>query len=136
MYFKIKIKLFRKILNYRNSNTMATEASILTLSLLSNTLMIKGIFTSHSSKYVYLYIHSSEKAMAPHSSTLAWKIPWTEELGRLQSKTQLSDFTFTFHFHALEKDMATHSSVLAWRIPGMGEPVGLPSMGLHRVGHD
>ena len=44
--------------------------------------------------------------------------------------------TFTFHFHALEKEMATHSSVLAWRIPGMGEPGGLLSMGLHRVGHD
>ena len=43
---------------------------------------------------------------------------------------------FTFHFHALEKEMATHSSVLAWRIPDMGEPGGLPSMGLHRVGHD
>ena len=51
-------------------------------------------------------------------------------------RTRLSDFTFTFHFHALEKEMATHSSVLAWRIPGMGEPGGLPSMGLHRVGHD
>ena len=43
---------------------------------------------------------------------------------------------FTFHFLALEKEMATHSSVLAWRIPGMGEPGGLPSMGMHRVGHD
>ena len=32
--------------------------------------------------------------------------------------------------------MATHPSVLAWRIPGTGEPVGLPSMGSHRVGHD
>ena len=42
----------------------------------------------------------------------------------------------TFHFHALEKEMATHSSIHAWRIPGMGEPGGLPSMGLHRVGHD
>ena len=41
-----------------------------------------------------------------------------------------------FHFHALEKEMATHSSVLAWRIPGTAEPGGLPSMGLHRVGHD
>ena len=41
-----------------------------------------------------------------------------------------------FHFHALEKEMATHSSVLAWRIPGTGEPGGLPSMGVHRVGHD
>ena len=79
--------------------------------------------------------------MAPHSSTLAWKIPWTEEPGRLQSmgslsRTWLNDFTFTFHFHALEKEMATHSSVLAWRIPGLGEPGGLPSMGSHRVGHD
>ena len=49
--------------------------------------------------------------MAPHSNTLAWKIPWTEEPGRLQSmgslsQTRLSDFTFTFHFHALEKEMA------------------------------
>ena len=53
-----------------------------------------------------------------------------------KSRTRLSDFTFTFHFHALEMDMATHSSVLAWRIPGTAEPGGLPSMGLHRVGHD
>ena len=76
--------------------------------------------------------------MAIHSSTLAWKIPWTEEPGRLQSMGSLglSNFTFTFHFHALEKEMATHSSVLAWRIPGTGEPGGLPSMGSHRVGHD
>ena len=79
--------------------------------------------------------------MAPHSSTLAWKIPWMEEPGGLQSMgslswRQLSDFTFTFHFHALEKEMATHSSVHAWRIPGMVEPGGLPSMGLHRVRHD
>ena len=80
--------------------------------------------------------------MAPHSSTLAWKIPWTEEPGRLQSMgsqrvghdwaTSLS----LFHFHALEKEMATRSSVLAWRIPGTGEPGGLPSVGSHRVGHD
>ena len=125
--------------------------------------------------------------MAPHSSTLAWKIPWTEKpvgcspwgreesdtterldfhfslscigegngnqycclenprdggawwaavYGVTQSRTRLSDLTFTFHFHALEKDMATHSSVLAWRIPGTGEPGGLPSMGSHRIGHD
>ena len=75
--------------------------------------------------------------MAPHSSTLAWKIPWTEEPGRLQSmgslsRTRLGDFTFIFHFHALEKEMATHSSVLAWRILGTAEPGGLPSMGSHR----
>ena len=72
--------------------------------------------------------------MATHSSTLAWKIPWTKEPGR--SRARLSDFTFTFHFNTLEKELATHSSVLAWRIPGTGEPGGLPSMGSHRVGHD
>ena len=86
--------------------------------------------------------------MAPHSSTLAWKIRWTEGPGGLQSmgsmgpgglqsksRTRLSDFAFTFHFHALEKEMATLSSILAWRNPGTGEPGGLPSMGSHRVGH-
>ena len=80
--------------------------------------------------------------MAPHSTTLAWKIPWREEPGRLQSmgsrnsQTRLSDFTYIFHFHALEEEMATHSSVLAWRIPGTGKPGGLLSMGSHRLGHD
>ena len=80
--------------------------------------------------------------MATHSSPLAWKIPWMEEPGRLQSmgslksQTQLSDFTSTFHFHALKKEMATHSSVLGWRIPRTAEPGGLPSMESHRVRHD
>ena len=83
-----------------------------------------------------------EKAMAPYSGTLAWKIQWTEEPGRLQPievakrRTRLSDFPFTFHFHALETEMATHSTVIDWTIPGTGEPGGLPSMGSHRVGHD
>ena len=57
--------------------------------------------------------------------------PW----GREEPDTT-EHFTFTFYFLALEKEMATHSSVLAWRIPGTGEPGGLPSMGLHRVGHE
>ena len=48
----------------------------------------------------------------------AW---WAAVHGVAESRTRLSDFTFTFHFHALEKEMATHSSVLAWRIPGMGD---------------
>jgi len=77
--------------------------------------------------------------MATHSSTFAWKIPWTEEPGGLQSMGSLRvghDFTFTFHFHVLEKEMATHSNVLAWRIPGTEETGGLPSMGSHRVLHD
>ena len=78
--------------------------------------------------------------MAPHSSTLAWKIPWMEEPGRLQSMgslrvehnraTSLSLFTF---LHWRRK---WQPSVVAWRIPGTGEPGGLPSVGSHRVGHD
>ena len=63
----------------------------------------------------------------------AW---WAAVHGVAKSRTQLSNFTFTFHFHALEKEMAPHSSIPAWRIAGMGEPGGLPSLGLHRVGHD
>ena len=77
--------------------------------------------------------------MAPHSSTLTWKIPWMEEPGRLKSMGLLKvghNFTFTFQFPTLEKEMATHSSIFAWRIPGMGEPSGLLSVGLHRVRHD
>ena len=92
--------------------------------------------------------------MAPHSSTLAWKIhgwrtlvgcsPWGHERsmgsravhGVARSQERLSDFTFTFHFQALEKEMADHSSVLAWRIPGTGRPGGLLSLGLHRVGQN
>ena len=71
--------------------------------------------------------------MATYSSTLAWKIPWTEEPGRLRAMGSQSwdeRLHFYFHFHALEKEMATHSSVLAWRIPGTGEPGGLQSIGV------
>ena len=86
-----------------------------------------------------ILIQQTEKAMATHSSTLAWKIPWAEEPGRLQSMglrrvghdwgTSLSLFTF---MHWRRKWQPS----LAWRIPGMGELGGLPSMGSHRVGHD
>ena len=86
-----------------------------------------------------------QKEMAPHSRTLAWKIPWTEETGRQQSMgsqrvghdwmTSLHSL-HSFHTLSLEKEMATHSSVLAWKIPEMGEPGGLLSVGLHRVGHN
>ena len=63
----------------------------------------------------------------------AW---WAAVHGVTGSRTELSDFTLTFHFHALEREIATHSSVLAWRIPGTGEPGRLLSMGSHRVRHD
>ena len=105
--------------------------------------LVKSLVSSWFSRYLTFH---PENAMAPHSSTLAWKIPRTEEPGGLQSMgslrvghdwaTSLSLLNFTFHFHELEKEMATHSSVLAWRIPGTEEPGGLPSMGSHRVGHD
>ena len=80
-----------------------------------------------------LYERSSTGSLENPMDGGAW---WAAVHGVTKSQTQLSDFTFTFQFHALEKKMATHSSVLAWRIPGTGEPGGLPSMGLHRVGHD
>ena len=68
--------------------------------------------------------------MAPHSSTVAWKIPWMEEPGGLQSMGSLRvgyDWATSlslFHFHALEKEMATHSRVLAWGIQGQESLVG------------
>ena len=79
--------------------------------------------------------------MAPHSSTLAWKIHGRRSLvGCSPWGHEESDTTERLHFHfslsALEKEMETRSTVLAWRIPGTGEPDGLPSMGSHRVGHD
>ena len=76
--------------------------------------------------------------MAPHSSTLAWKLPWMEEpgglqsMGSLKSRTRLSDFTFTFHFHALEPTPV----FLPGESQGRQSLVGCPSMGSHRVGHD
>ena len=68
-------------------------------------------------------------ACMPHLETCGICSPW----GLKESDTTER---LHFHFHALEKEMATHPSVLAWRIPGTEEPGGLPSMGLHRVGHD
>ena len=100
------------------------------------------ILLFHIFCYWFLPEYFLEKAMAPPLQYFCLENPmdggswWTAVHGVAKSWTQLSDFTFTFHFHALEKEMATHSSVLAWRIPGTGEPGGLLSMGLHRVGHD
>ena len=114
---------------------------LLLLVLSSSKYRIAEADFHRSSSQCPLFIGRWEKAMAPHSSTLAWKIPWTEEPGRLQSMGSLIvGQTERLHFHFSlsleEKEMATHSSVLAWRIQGTREPAGLPSVGPHRVGHD
>ena len=64
-------------------------------------------------------------------------------ISKIEDIVSASRPTFFFFMHLLLpgimcvfKEMATHSSVLAWRIPGTGHPGGLPSVGLHRVGHD
>ena len=99
-------------------NLMYQETSVVLSSYMMNGNGVGLIFFQLWSKWYHL----TSSAPIHHEVT--------------RNQTQLSDFTFTFHFHALEKEMATHSSVLAWRVPGTGEPGGLPSMGLHRVGHD
>ena len=91
--------------------------------------------------YGWLVFHL-EKPMAPHSSTLAWKIPWTEGPGRLQSMgllrvrhdwaTALSLFTF-MHWR---RKWQPAPVFLPGESQGRGEPGGLPSMGSHRVRHD
>ena len=82
-------------------------------------------------------IDSMDMSLGEHWELVMDRETWHAVVhGVAKSRTQLSDFPFTFHFHVLEKEMATHSSVLAWRIPGTGEPGGLPSMGSRRVGHD
>ena len=77
--------------------------------------------------------------MTTHCGILAWRIPWMEEPGGLQSMGSLrvgDNWSDLACIHALEKEMAAPSSVLAWRIPGTEKPGGLPSVGLHRVRHD
>ena len=116
-----------------------SSQSCISRSSQSTELSFLWIADSNQLSISHMVVYVSEKAMAPNSSTLGWKIPWMEEPGRLQSMGSLRvgcNFIFTFHFHALEKEMATHSSVLVWRIPGAVKPGGLPSMGSHGVGHD
>ena len=102
----------------------------------------KPLYPSLKEELAVCFLIHTEKAMAPHSSTLAWKIPWTEEPERLQSMgslkvghdwaTSLSLFTF---MHWRRKWQPT-PLFLPGESQGRGEPGGLPSMGSHRVGHD
>ena len=74
---------------------------------------------SFSSSIIYLCAYFSEKAMAPHSSTLAWKIPWMEESGVLQSMRSLR----------VRRDWATSLSLFTlmhWRRKWQPSPVFLP----------
>ena len=107
-----------------NSHSAVPTPSTPIISFLDNTVLMIGEGNGTPLQYSCL-----ENPM----DRRAW---WAAVHGVTKSQTRLSDFTVTFHFHALEKEMATHSSVLTWRIPGTGEPGGLPSMGLHRVGHN
>ena len=79
--------------------------------------------------------------MAPHSSTLAWKIPWTEEPGRLQSMGSLeSDTTERLHFDfsllCIGEGNGNLLQCSCLENPRDGKPGGLLSMGSHRVGHN
>ena len=102
-------------------------------------MLVSSVQQSDSVIYIHIYIREGNGTPLQYSCLEnpmdggAW---WAAAYGVARSWTRLSDFTFTFHFHAVEKEMAAHSNVLAWRIPGMGEPGGLPSLGLHRVGHN
>ena len=77
--------------------------------------------------------------MASHSSTLAWKIPWMEEPGRLQSMGSLRvghDWATSLSLSCIRERNGNISNLLAWKIPGMEEPGRLQSMGSQRVRHD
>ena len=143
--FLLSLISFISVLYFSEYSSFVSLGKFIPRYLILFVVMMNGIdsLISLSDFSVLAYRNASgfwEKAMAPHSSTPAWKIPWTEEAGRLQSMGSLKvghdSMTFTFHFHALEKEMATYSSVLAWRIPGTREPGGLPSMESHRDGHN
>ena len=93
--------------------------------------LVHGVATSRTrlSDFTFTFhFHALENDMATHSSVLAWRIPGAGNLVgcRLWGCTESVTTEATYQQH----------SVLAWRIPGAGKPGGLPSMGLHRVGHN
>ena len=98
----------------------------------------------YSSDFLFVSSHYliPAKAIAPHSSTLAWKIPWVEETGRLQSMGSLRvrhDWTTSFSlftFMHWRRKWQPAPVFLPGESQGWGEPGRLPSMGLHRVGHN
>ena len=110
------------------------------LAIVNTAVMNTGVCVSFSIMVSSGYM--LEEEIATHSSTLAWKIPWMEEPGRLYSpwSREESDTTEQLHFHfslsCIGEGNGNPLQCSCLRIPGMGEPGGLPSMGLHRVSHD
>ena len=100
--------------------------------------MFLWLLTPHECQYLR---DTVEKAMARHSSTFAWKIPWTEEPGRLQSMGSLeSDTTewlpFHFSISCIGEGNGNPLQCSCLENPRDGKPGGLPSLGSHRVGQD
>ena len=100
-------------------------------------LRLQGIWLPEKSRLkrdIWLAFKYSEKAMAPHSSTFAWRIPWMEEPGRLQSMGSLeSDTTERLHFHSslscIGEGNGNPLQCSCLENPRDGEPGGLLSMG-------
>ena len=107
-----------------------------TFPFLPNVMWLKKNFPHFTQHFSVFRVNGTPLQYSCLENPMGGGARWAAVHGVAKSQTQLSNFTFTFHFHALEKEMATHSSVLAWRIPGTRESGGLPSMGSHRVGHD
>ena len=93
---------------------------------------LKSLLQHHSSKVSVLQCSAFFTVQLSHPYMTTGK---TIALTRQTLISKIMSLLFNM-LSRLEKEMAAHSSVLAWRIPGMGEPGGLPSLGLHRVGHD
>ena len=142
------IKIARRNINhlrYADDTTLMAEREEELKSLLIKVKEQRHYFANkgpYSKSYGFSSsLYRLEKAMAPHSSTLAWKIPWTEEPGRLPSMGSLgSDTTERLHFHfslsCIGEGNGNPLQCFCLENPGTGEPGRLPSMGSHRVGHD
>ena len=121
---------------YTNFSTSEDKGLLPKLLFESSIILTQNLIDTQVNKIIDQYLNGTPLQYSRLENPMDGGAWWAAVHGIAKSQTQLSDLTSTFHFHALEKEMATHSSVLAWRIPGTGEPGGLPSMGLHRVGHD
>ena len=108
-----RIKIYQNFIGFENFTLLANYMHTFFV------LILFGTASKNTIIFVPLYIWSMEKAVEPHSSTLAWKIPWTEEPGRLQSMGSLR----------VGHDWATSLSLFSfmhWRRKWQPTPVFLP----------